>query len=331
LLMAERWTPERAWAWYRGQPWLVGCNYTPSTAVNQLEMWQRETFDPETIRRELGWARGLGFNTARVYLHDLVWENDAQGFKKRINSFLGIASDAGIKPVFVFFDDCWNTEFRAGKQPEPKPGVHNSGWVQSPGKRRVLDPSTWGSLEEYVLGVLGAFRGDERVLMWDLYNEPGNNDLNESSLGLVEKAFTWAREADPVHPLTVGVWYDNPALNELQLSLSDVVSFHNYRDRASLEAQIRELKRRGRPLVCTEYMARARVSRFETHLPVFKREGVGCINWGLVSGRTQTIYPWGSPPGAPEPEEWFHDIFRGDGSPYRVEEVEFIRKTLGVT
>jgi len=324
--MVDRWSAERAWEWYEGRPWLVGCNFTPSTAINQLEMWQEGTFNPETISRELGWARELGFNTARVYLHDLVWEEDPEGFRERIGRFLEIASSVGVTPMFVLFDDCWNSEFRPGRQPEPRPGVHNSGWVQSPGAERVLDPSTWGRLKGYVQGVMEAFRGDDRILMWDLYNEPGNNGLGERSLGLLREAFRWAREVNPIQPLSVGVWFDNRALNELQLSQSDIVTFHNYHDAANLEEQIRRLRALGRPLICTEYMARTRGSRFETHLPIFRREGVGCINWGLVSGKTQTIYPWGSEEGSPEPETWFHDILHRDGTPYRPKEVEFIRE-----
>jgi len=329
--MTERWSPEEAWNWYEAKPWIIGCDYTPRTAINELEMWQKETFDPKTIDQELGWAARLGFNTVRVYLHDLVWEMDQNGFKKRINRFLVIASKHGIKPVFVLFDDCWNTEFKQGKQPEPKPGVHNSGWVQSPGKKRVLDPSTWGSLREYVTGILQEYGEDNRVLMWDLYNEPGNRDLNEASLGLLRETFKWARWAEPEQPLTVGVWYDNEALNEYQLAESDIITFHNYNDETSLVKQITSLKEYGRPLICTEYMARTRGSRFQTHLPIFKREKMGCINWGLVKGKTNTIYPWGSKEGTPEPEMWFHDILREDGSPFSVEEVVFIRKITGKT
>ena len=86
------------------------------------------------------------------------------------------------------------------------------------------------------------------------------------------------------------------------------------------------LKKLGRPLVCTEYMARTQNSRFATHLPIFKEENVGCYNWGLVSGKTQTIFPWGSPKGAAEPKLWFHDIFHKDGRPYDEAEVALIRK-----
>ena len=326
--MAVRWSRKKAWEWYNEQPWIVGCNFTPSTAGNQIEMWQKETFNIETIRRELGWASDLGFNTARVYLHDLVWEADPDGLKERMNILLDSAARAGVRPVFVFFDDCWNTEFSMGKQPEPRPGVHNSVWVQSPGSRMVTDPTSWGRLKEYVGDILGSFGSDERILMWDLYNEPGNNKLGEASLGLLRSVFDWAREAGPSQPLSVSVWFDNAALNEFQLGASDVVTFHNYNDAANLEDQIKRLSGYGRPLICTEYMARTRGSRFETHLPIFKREHVGCINWGFVSGRTQTIYPWGSTEGSPESQPWFHDVLRRDGTPFDAGEVSFIKDII---
>ena len=321
-----RWSKQRAWRWFEEKPWIVGCNFTPNTAINQLEMWQRETYDPETIQRELGWAHGLGFNAIRVYLHDLAWKQDAHGFKTRLDNFLGIASRNKISPILVFFDDCWNTQPKQGKQPEPVPGVHNSGWVQSPGIEKVLDSSSWGLLEEYVKDILTSFGNDERILLWDLYNEPGNNKLGEKSLGLLQASFDWAREADPSQPVSVGVWYDNEVLNEVQLQESDIITFHNYHDSENLGNQIKQLKEYGRPLICTEYMARTRGSRFQTNLPVFKEEKVGCINWGLVSGKTQTIYPWGSEKGTSEPEIWFHDIFRKDGTPFSREEVDFIKE-----
>ena len=322
----KRWTAEQANEWYSRQPWLVGCNFTPSTAINQLEMWQADTFDPETINRELGWAADIGFNTLRVYLHDLAWQADAEGFKKRLDHYLGIAARRHIRTLFTVFDDCWNTEPKLGKQPEPIPGVHNSGWVQSPSSKIVTDPGSWARLERYVQDILGAFAADERILMWDLYNEPGNNKLGEQSLGLLQSAFGWAREAQPHQPLTVGVWFDHPTLNEFQLAASDVVTFHHYGDAPGLTEQIQRFKAFGRPVICTEYMARTRGSRFATHLPIFKQERVGCYNWGLVSGKTQTIYPWGSPQGAPEPAEWFHDVFRRDGTPFDPAEVELIKQ-----
>jgi endo-1,4-beta-mannosidase len=326
--MAARWSRRKAWEWYTAQPWIVGCNFIPSTAGNQIEMWQEESFDIETIGRELGWARGLGFNTIRVYLHDLVWQADPEGFRDRMGLFLDLAARNRIRMIFVFFDDCWNQEPNLGRQPAPRPGVHNSIWVQSPGTRVVKDPSSWGRLSDYVIDIIGSFRTDDRVLLWDLYNEPGNNKLGEASQGLLRSVFTWAREAGPTQPLSAGIWFNNSVMNEFQLSVSDIVTFHNYHDAENLTGQIRSLGENGRPLICTEYMARSRGSRFETHLPIFKRERVGCLNWGLVSHRTQTIYPWWSTAGSPEPKEWFHDIFRRDGTPFNAEEVSFIKKII---
>jgi hypothetical protein len=321
-----QWTAENGNEWYARLPWLVGCNFIPSTAINQLEMWQSPTFDPETIERELGWASAIGFNTVRVFLHDLVWQADPNGFKQRIDRFLDISTRKGIRPMFVFFDDCWNNNPQPGKQPEPAPGVHNSGWVQSPGEQIVTRPESWSRLESYIKGVLGAFADDERILMWDLYNEPGNKGLGEQSLGLLQATFEWAKTIRPEQPLTAGIWADYPNLNEFQIEASDIITFHHYADAASLLEWIQRFKAYGRPVICTEYMARTRGSQFITHLPMFKQAQVGCYNWGLVRGKTQTIYPWESPAGAQEPETWFHDVFQQDGIPYDEAEVMTIKQ-----
>jgi hypothetical protein len=320
------WTIERATDWYARQPWLVGCNFTPSYAINQLEMWQHGTFDPDVINRELGWAASIGMNTVRVFLHDLDYQTDPAGFKRRIDLFLALAGGHRIRPMFVFFDDCWNSDPQAGAQPAPKAGVHNSGWVQSPGERAVLDPAQWPRLERYVKDVIQTFGVDDRVLAWDLYNEPGNRNLGERSLPLLRAAFDWARSIDPDQPLTVGVWHENGALNEFQIAASDVISFHNYDLPAKLEVQIAALKRHGRPVLCTEYLARTRGSTFQDCLPIFRREGVGCYNWGLVSGKTNTIFAWQTPLAEGEPPVWFHDIFRPDGAPYNEDEVRMLRE-----
>ena len=266
-MRTEKWSIEKANAWYEKMPWLVGCNFTPSSAINQLEMWQKDTFDPETIKRELNWAAELGFNSMRVYLHDLVWHADAAGFAERIDRYLDISSTFGISTMLVFFDDCWNKNPKIGKQPAPQPGVHNSGWMQSPGEKVVLDPSQWSRLEKYVKEVIEKYANDERVVFWDLYNEPGNTDMFEKSLPLLKKVFEWAREVDPSQPLTAGIWIDRtPELNEFQLNESDIISFHNYLDADNLRAQIQDLKKLGRPLICTEYMARINNSLFQTQM-----------------------------------------------------------------
>ena len=323
------WSAEKANAWYKKQGWLIGCNFLPSSAINQLEMWEAQSFDTATINRELGWAEGIGFNTLRVFLHNLVWENDAEGFKKRINAFLGIASRHHIKPLFVFFDDCWNPEPRYGKQPDPKPGVHNSGWMRSPNMSIHNDPAKWTVLEKYVKDILSTFKNDDRILLWDLYNEPGNSDYNASSMPLLKDIFQWAWDIRPSQPVTAGVWYDNKDFNEFQLDNSDVITFHNYNSADDLEKQIKDLQKLGRPVICTEYMARTHGSTFEKNLPVLKQYNVGAINWGFVSGKSNTIFPWGSKEGSPEPTTWFHDIFRKDGTAFDSKEVALIKKLTG--
>jgi len=332
MIGEQRWTGEKAYDWYNKQPWLVGCTYIPSTAVNQLEMWQEDTFDLRIIDRELSWATDLGLNCLRVYLHDLLWEMDREGFKKRIDQFLSVASGKGLKTMLVIFDDCWNGNPCPGKQPDPIPGLHNSGWLQSPSLRIVNDPTAWPRLESYVNDIISTFSHDDRVFMWDLYNEPGNSGNGSKSLGLLKAIFQWSREASPLQPLTSATYWRYPELEplvEVQLNESDIITFHKYDTVENTVKDIQELKALGRPVICTEFLARSRGSRFETHLPVFKQERVGCIFWGLVSGKTQTIYPWLSMPGTPEPELWFHDVFHEDGLPYRQDEIAFIKEILG--
>jgi len=321
------WSTEKANAWYRQQPWLVGCNFIPSTAINELEMWQAETFDSAGIDRELGWAHGIGMNTVRVFLHYIPWRTDPAGFRHRIDIYLAIADRNRISTIFVLFDDCWNNDPQPGKQPAPKPGIHNSGWMQCPGKKMHDDPNSWADLGAYEKDILSTYKTDKRVLLWDLYNEPGNSHYDETTLPLLQKVFAWAWEIRPDQPLTAGLWYSNQAFNEYQLGHSDVISFHNYEKPDNLEKQIRQLQAYGRPLICTEYMARPRGSLFQTQLPVFKKYRVAAVNWGLVSGKTNTIYQWDTPiPDGSEPKVWFHDIFRKDGTPYDEKETRFIRQ-----
>ena len=328
---AQQWSKEKATEWNAKLPWLVGSNFIPSTAINQLEMWQAETFDSITIDRELGWAADMGFNTARVFLHDLAYQTDPVGFKQRMLTFLRIADKHGIKPFFVFFDDCWNSDPKIGLQPNPIPGIHNSGWMQSPGKKIVLDSENkteWGRLEKYVKDILATFKDDKRVLLWDLYNEPGNEGKGSKTIPLLQTVFKWAREVNPSQPLTSGVFSSNKEITDVQITNSDIISFHNYQDAKALAKEIQKLKKYGRPVLCTEWMARTRNSIAKTNLPVFKSEGVGCVNWGFVSGKTQTIYPWGSKQSNDPPKIWFHDLLYADGTPYNIEEINSFKQNI---
>ena len=327
-VQGPRWSAEKANAWYQAHAWMSGANVTPSTAINQLEMWQADTFDPTTIDRELGWAEGIGFNTMRVFLHSLAWQQDPAGFKKRVDTYLGLADKHHIQTILVFFDDCWNKEAKIGTQPAPKSGVHNSGWVQDPGDPASRDSATFVKLKPYVTDVLTAFAHDKRILLWDLYNEPGNSGKLAASLPLVRNTFAWARAVNPDQPLSMGLWnWDFEALNTYQALHSDVITYHDYNEAPAHQRIIELLKTHGRPLICTEYMARPRNSRFVSIMPLLKKENVGAINWGLVDGKTNTKYQWDVPlVNGSEPGEWFHEVFRKDGTPYHQDETDLIRK-----
>ena len=341
-----RWSKEKAAAWHKEQPWLVGCNFIPSTAINQLEMWQAETFDTKTIDRELGWAHDLGFTSVRVFLHNLPWKQDAKGFARRINTFLDIADKHKIGVMFVLLDSCWHPEPKLGKQAEPKPHLHNSGWVQSPGVAVLKDAEKWKEMEGYVKGVLTRYKTDRRILCWDLWNEPDNNngssygardikDKEKHIMPLLKQVFTWAREVNDSQPLTAAPWRGDWSaddklgpMNRFLFDNSDVITFHRYENLAATKKSVESLKRFGRPILCTEYMARPAGSTFQTILPYFKEQYVGAYCWGFVAGKTQTIYPWDSwqKKYKAEPKLWFHDILRANGKPYDESEVKLIKK-----
>jgi hypothetical protein len=343
-----QWTPQQANAWSANKHWLVGCNFSPSTAINQLEMWQADTWDPKTIDRELGWGEALGFTSLRVFLHDLLWQQDPKGFLKRMDQFLDLAHKHRLGVMFVLLDSVWDPHPQLGPQRAPRPHLHNSGWVQSPGAAILADPTRHDELKPYVQGVIGHFRNDNRIDCWDLFNEPDNRtpqyiqfepkNKRELATMLLQKAFNWAREMNPSQPLTSGVWigqWNDPgkltAMETCQLEESDVISFHSYGKLEDATKCVENLQRYGRPILCTEYMARPIGSRFDPVLGYFKEQHVGAYNWGFVSGKTQTIYPWDSwnKTYTAEPPVWFHDIFHPDGTPYDVKETDYIKSVTG--
>lgn len=347
---AGRWSEQAANDWYAKQPWLVGSNYIPANAINELEMWQTDSFDPKRIDLELGWAQSLGMNTMRVFLHDLLWQQDAKGFAMRVDTFLVIADKHHIKILFVLFDSCWDPNPQLGTQRDPRPGVHNSGWMQSPGAKALEDPSQYPRLKAYAKGIVAAFASDKRILGWDVWNEPGGTnegsyetgepkDKVDRVLTLLPQVFAWVRSVRPSQPLTSGLWEGDwttldklSAMQRAQLELSDVLSFHNYAKPADFEKHVVWLQQFHRPILCTEYMARGAGSTFQGILPIAKKYKVAAINWGLVAGKTQTYFPWDSwqnPYVDHQPPVWHHDIFHTDGKPYSEEEVAFIRQITG--
>ena len=349
-----RWPEQKANDWYQKTGWLVGANYTPAYAINQLEMWQADTFDVTAIDRELKWAEDLGFNSIRVYLHHLLWEQDKEGFLKRMDEFLDVCQKHKIGVMFVLFDSCWDPEPMLGKQRPPQKGVHNSGWVQSPGKKDLLDESRHPLLEAYVTGVVGRFKADIRIHAWDIWNEPDNQNDNsygknklktepagkvEATLKLLPKAFAWARAAGASQPLTSAPWimpkdpeWTLSPTDQVQVDHSDIITIHTYNPLPGAKRWVEKYKQFKRPIIVTEYMARPNGSRFDPNLGYFKEQNVGAYCWGFVAGKSNTIFAWKTwqePESKPEPEVWFHDIFRPDGTPFDPKEVAYIKSVTG--
>lgn len=342
------WSTTRINEWYAAQPWPVGCNFIPSTAINQLEMWQAGTFDLPTIDRELGMAHSLGFTSVRVFLHNLLWDQDSKGFLDRMDQFLAVADKHKIRVMFVLFDSVWDPYPKAGKQPDPRPRVMASAWVQAPGADILKDAAKHDALKPYVTGVVGRFKNDPRVHFWDVFNEPDNTppqyhkvdipNKAEAVLSLMKKVVPWIREINPSQPLTTGVWiggWEDPAkltdMQRFQFANSDIISFHSYDPLDAAKKSAEALKRYNRPILCTEYMARTLGSTFDPILGYFQEQRIGAYNWGLVLGKTQTSYPWDSwdKTYTTAPDTWFHDIFHNDGRPYSESEIEYIKSITG--
>ena len=352
----QRWSEERAWEWQQENGWMVGTNFNPSTSINQLEFWQEDTYDPETIERELEWSAELGMNLHRVYLHNLLWDQDSLGFLKRVENYLEIADSKDIKTLFVLLDDCWHPVPKLGKQPDPIPFVHNSQWVQAPGAFILGDSLRHVEVKNYIKGVITHFADDKRVVGWDLYNEPGNGaprqkghnefEIKENkdiyTLSLLKKSFKWAREVNPSQPITTSVWKGSGVdkdwskldslsdLSRFALSNSDVISFHTYENIEEMRLRIDQLEKFNRPILCTEYLARGQGSTFQTMLPLLKEKQISAINWGFVAGKTNTVFPWYSWQEEFDslPKIWHHDIYLPDKTPYDQNEIDFLKEIL---
>jgi hypothetical protein len=343
-----RWSARQAHQWYNRQDWILGANYTNASAINQLDMFQAATWNPAEIDKEFGWAKKFGMNAMRVYLHDLLYKQDPQGFKQRFGQLLAIADRHGIRIMPVLFDSVWNPDPKLGPQHPPIPGVHNSGWVQSPSRADLINPTNDAFFRRYVEDIVGSFGKDRRILLWDLWNEPDNDgggSYRDEELAqervrieqLLPQIFAWARAQKPTQPLSSGVWIGpdwSPGAAQLtpiqrtQLAESDVITFHNYEWPEQFEARVKQLRPYGRPLICTEWMARSAGSTADAVLPIAHRENIGMINWGFVQGEIQTHLPWDSwerPYTLQQPVAWFHDLMHPDGRPYREREAEIFR------
>lgn len=324
-----RWSEEKANEWYASKLWPAGCNYIPSDAVNTIEMWHEDTYNPALIDKELTWAEDLGFNTVRVFLNLLVYEHDPEAMKARLDDFLSICEKHHLVTALCLFDDCFAAETTYGPQPENPEGQSNTNWAMSPTVSSRKDTlSLYPRMEKYEKDILSTFSQDERVLIWDLWNEPGNSGMKISTLPLLKKTFQWAREVNPSQPITSGIWLPVPDLapiNSFLIENSDVISYHSYASYDDHSSFVNFLKMLNRPLFCTEYMARITSSYFSNILPLLKENKIAAFNWGFVQGKTNTIYPLIPKAGSTEPTVWNQDFLYPDGSPFDPAEIETIK------
>lgn len=332
----ERWTKEQIWAWWDGQKWPVGANYVTSDAVNDIEMWMDATFNAPLIQKELNIAAQLGLNSVRVFLSYLVWAHEGETFLKNFETFLSLAAEAGLTVMPILFDDCafdFGKDPEYGPQPAPVPGVHNSRWVPSPGFALQDDPEQLPALQEYVQAVVGAHREDLRILVWDLYNEPGNSGRRPKALPLLQHVFAWARACDPVQPLTAGAWRftDNAEVEKCCVEQSDIISFHAYTPMERTQELLQVFESCGRPMLITEWLHRPNDNMLLDHLPLFHERKIGAWQWGMILGKTQTNLNWATMNGGvpePNPALWQHDLLYPDGSPYCQAEIDLIAKLI---
>ena len=327
----QRWPEEKVWQWYNKQPWYCGFNYIPAYAINYTAMWDKTTFDPLAIDRELAVAEKTGMNSLRAVLQYAVYQDDPAYFLKTLDTFTALCNKHHIKFIPAFFDDCAfgiNSDPKTGIQPEPLKGWYAWAWSPSPGHSMVVDTTTYPKLEKYVKAILNHFKNDDRILFWDLYNEPTNGGLGTATFPLLKNVIVWARSVNPVQPLSIGIFDKNPRLNEIIVNGSDLITFHNYGNKDVLTKDITELKKYNRPIINTEWMNRPWNSTIPLVLSVFYDQKIGCTLWGLVNGKTQTNLPWGHRPGDPEQKVWQHDLFHGDLKPYDQNEIDVLTKTI---
>ena len=358
----NKWREERAWQWYNSRPWIMGCNHVTGSVRNRIEMWQDETF-AESLRkteREFELAARTGFNAIRVMLPFFVWKHQREKFLEHLKEYVECASRNGLGVMIVLFNDCLIPKRIAdrtpppkfGPQPDPDWGYHGGTKVTPfDGSREVGwwdgdDPAIWPEKEAYVRDLVGLFGRDERILMWDIWNEPGNNNRETRSLPLMEKVFGWVRELNPIQPLTACAWdfegnyqvpptfYDNPmsisAVERRAIELSDIITFHCYGKYDNVRFVTEQLKKFHRPIMNTEWLHRILHNNVEDILPYFAREHIGSFHWGLVNGYGQFHEPWEFLRSLADKHDWAmdrwqHDIYRSDFTPYDEKEIAIFK------
>lgn len=352
--MGQKWTEEKIWNWYNSKSWIRGCNYISSDCANRIDQWQsyqcEERF--ETEERELELAQSIGFNSIRVIVEYDVWKKEHDEFMNNLERHISIANNHGMTVMIVLSNECcvpkdayketvlgpqhYDLGYHGGRKISP----HQSG----ASTYSIIDePEIAEHYLEMVKEIISKYKSDERVIAWNLMNEPGNR-REDKSLGFLKRLFEVAREIDPIQPLAADVWgdvdekgYPLRNIERVALENSDFVSFHCYGDFCRMVKKVTALKKMGRPLICTEWLCRIRNNYVHDNFPYFFSEKIGCYNWGLVASyKTQYFEPYNriwDELDNPEVDTsnlnvtaWMHDLFRPSHHPYDPKEIAIIKE-----
>lgn len=351
-----KWSKEKIWEWYNSKPWIRGCNYMSADCANRIDQWQQYKFEErfETTKKELALMSKLGYNSIRIIPEFFVWKEEHDGFMERFERYIELANQNGISCMVVLGNDCCPPKEEAlerlhlGEQ-HVDWGYHGGRKVSQHGKfdgagYSILDePKSAEKYYEFVREIVEKYKNDERIIIWDVFNEPGNSKRDSMSLLHMKKFLEIIRNIDPIQPLTIAIWSQLTNFEKLReiekfgLENSDIISYHNY---GSYENNIRELKllkKYDRPIINTEWLNRCGGNTIEELFPLFYLEKVGCYNWGFVAGKYQTYEPWNGIWNSYEENpdsiinnfdftKWFHDIYRPSHNPYNPKETELIKR-----
>ena len=349
------WTKEQAWEWYNAQPWIRGCNYMPASAANRYDMWQVWDCERrfEEMERELALAESIGFNAVRIIIAEdngfAVWCEDHDGYMRNLERFLALCGKHKIRAIMCLGNDCSRPKpLWSVPKPGPQPydiGYHG-GRKQSqhgsfPGMIGYIsadDPELRPKFFKMCGEVMEKYKDDDRVLFWNIWNEPGNNGRGKVSAPLVKEMFELAWKIGVKQPCAADVWNGKlePNLETAEgvaAAWSDIISFHCYSPLPSQIAYVKQLKEKfGRPMLNTEWLARIRGCDVQDCYPYFAQENIGCTCWGFVAGKYQTYEPWEGMWRRVEKgyrgykmTKWFHDLFRPSLRPYDPEEIDVIK------
>lgn len=351
-LAKGQWSKEQAWRWYNDQPWIRGFNGYPSNCVNRIAMWQefehKEVF--EQIEYEFNLAKETGFNAVRAIIQFECWYYQHDSFMKNLEEYFSLADKYGLKVMLTLGNDCTvsKVNFKPvvfGKQHIDwgyhsgiKTGPH-SGGTTVPGYALLDDPEIEPKYYEMVDEIAAKYCKDDRLQIWDVWNEPGNGNRGNISLKAMTKFFEIIRSHNPIQPLTADCWrysedlVPDREIEKAAIELSDVITFHYYGSFENMVIIIENLKKYGRPIINNEWLNRISGNNVCEIFPLFYLEKIGSYHWGLIAGFSQTYEPWGNYYAEYLKEgsnldltKWQHDIYRFNGLPYDVKEIKTIKR-----